>query len=442
MLPKVHIDYFLKNFCPYASRGGHALFPRSAENVFGSLPVSYGEPQSRLEILSASLPLYLLGAASFVYSSGDSLGTIQSVPIRISVAHKLVLLPIVFLLALNNFRHSRHPAFQVPLPIWLYSVYVCSGVVSIFVSSYLGYSSYKVFEISTAVLAAIAVAYRAGPKRALQAILAVWSFKLILVWIGIIIAPSLAIISYYEEAPIPYYLNGFLVGWNSNSIGCVGVILFMSYLLVWQHRSRLLRYCWLALLAVTIFIAQSRTSMVALIVAYSLTVIKRRSTITMVIVGIFGLLLYFLLPEGLLVDYLTKGRGIDYPTIWSLSGRTDMWTYALEKMHGKWSTGLGFAFGSRWITESMARETISTLHSDYIDALLSVGFTGPAFLLLAVATALIHGFRKVSDDPYRLCAFAIIIVLAVRSLTGSTLAIGIMYPAAFTSAVLCVAEGK
>jgi len=142
----------------------------------------------------------------------------------------------------------------------------------------------------------------------------------------------------------------------------------------------------------------------------------------MALLGVFGLLL-----AGTAVDYLT--RGVDAERLATLSGRTIWWETAIleygsagvvEKL-----IGMGFATASRNIlSDKLGAEGAATLHSDYIDALVSSGALGFVMILLIMFGLLWKAYRHAvkSGDAIAMEILGVVVILMVRSFSGTTVA--------------------
>src|SRR5205085_1543072 len=79
----------------------------------------------------------------------------------------------------------------------------------------------------------------------------------------------------------------------------------------------------------------------------------------------------------------------------------------------------GLNVGSRRVLTSLGDNTVSTIHSTWIEALLGTGFTGAAFLALAFLTALGAAWR-VRRQPVGVAVLGMLVFFCVRSITGPT----------------------
>lgn len=214
--------------------------------------------------------------------------------------------------------------------------------------------------------------------------------------IGAIIDPSSALrpptgaatIRAFGDALLPYQLFGTIFIVNANSLGgMAAVLLLISIIRLLYAFNNLTNGIWIFISFVVLVLAQSRTAWLGLFVAISFLLLTQNLISKRIKILSLGLLiLSFYYSQRYLILYLT--RGVSFEVIQNMSGRAIWWKIAfnqylnldlIEKI-----IGLGYMIASRTILESKLDKTITTLHSDYMDALISTGFIGALVLILIV----------------------------------------------------------
>ncbi len=262
-------------------------------------------------------------------------------------------------------------------------------------------------------------------------------FMLIVTAIGALIYPSEAIrsplsedsMAVYGTPLLPYQIFGTILQVNPNSLGAMSAIL----LFVYAHRFMLGNrssgvVLWVLFSLTFLILSQSRTAFIGLFCALAVTLIvdpNQRRTTKSFLIFIFAL--FLTASANVFVEYLT--RGVDQERLATLSGRMIWWEVAIEEylnadMLAK-IIGMGFATASRTILDSkLDQGGAATLHSDYIDALVSTGMVGSMTLLIIMAVLLTEGYKYAKNvrDPIAIEMLGIIIILLVRSFSGTTIA--------------------
>ena len=394
----------------------------------------------------AALPLLLLGPTSMIFSSGDTFRTLSTHPLRWTVAHRVVLLPVIAIMSLAYLLFKGRRPLALRVPLLLYGAYVMLAAVSVAFSPNPGYSAFKVLEISAAILAVCSVVKTLGTEQTLRTFLWVVFGLLVLVWVGVAVSPELGLaIEPFRDLPFPYWLNGWLIGIDGNTVGMMAAILLLSTSFLAGQWPRAARYAWITVLAVTLVFAQSRTSVVALAVGALLLQVGRPRRLVVrdfVLAAILlGVLLMFTNFDTI-GNYVTKGMGWESEEVATFSGRLDQWVYALDQMKGHWLWGFGYAAGGRALLEDYGMQASSTLLNAYVDAAVSVGFLGPLLLAAALIGGYLMAFRARRTDTCARCALALLGAMTVRSLTGPTFAIGLMEPALFAALLLCLGDSS
>jgi O-antigen ligase len=119
-------------------------------------------------------------------------------------------------------------------------------------------------------------------------------------------------------------------------------------------------------------------------------------------------------------EYMRRGQSNENLT--QLTGRVEWWQAGFEAIREKPLSGYGANFGGRYILESTLGETVSDLHSSFVQVLLDTGVIG---LALFVAGLVATWFMMLRVRPYAandpiasllwLESLGVLSVLSVRS---------------------------
>ncbi len=190
-------------------------------------------------------------------------------------------------------------------------------------------------------------------------------------------------------------------------------------------------------------LAQSRTSWLGFLIAVSACFLRRgRSLLVLVIFWVIaaGGLSFF----GDEVElYFT--RGATFERFAGMTGRLIWWEAALQEFDkaepAAQALGLGFMSAGRFVlSESLDGKGASTLHSDYIDALLSTGYVGLAalaFSILALTISAVKSSNLAKYETQCIEIFGIVIILTIRSVTGSVAACHSIFLPLFLICAVC-----
>lgn len=279
-------------------------------------------------------------------------------------------------------------------------------------------------------------------ERYYEAILLFFKFLLITVLAGLILFPNEAIQAPFsdqafagsQEGVLPYQLYGVIVQVNPNSMGMIAAILLyiaIVRIVSSDKKAQSKEIIEIILLFVILVVAQSRTAWIAFLssVLFAMVILSKRNKKTMVFIVIFSVLAVAYLYRGTIYQYLT--RGMSEARISQMSGRINMWNVAIKRFDAadleNKVFGLGYMYANRLILATeLGAEDRSTLHSDYIDALISNGWSGLAALILSILFALrnflVCLMRRHQAFPRLVEVSGILLMLVVRSFTGTTFA--------------------
>lgn len=324
-----------------------------------------------------------------------------------------------------------------------YLVYIALGITSSLIYSQEKiYSIWKILEVSSVLLLSLYVSSTCLKRPSAsndfyEICLAFLKFLMVVTAIGALIYPSEAFrsplsegsLAVYGTPLLPYQLFGTLIQLNPNSLGAISAILLFVYARRFVDGSRRLSVVtWMLLSTAFIILSQSRTAFAGLLAAFAVTVYADRNqrAITKIFLALVGILSIASI-SGLLVQFLT--RGVDLERLATLSGRMVWWEVAIREYLNADALakliGMGFVSASRTIlSEKLDQGGAATLHSDYIDALVSTGAIGVLTLSLIMFTLLINAYKQVksSRSVIAIEMLGIVVILFIRSFTGTTVA--------------------
>lgn len=336
----------------------------------------------------------------------------------------------------------KKQSLQVPFPLRWFALYIviCS-ISSLFYSEWVGYSFWKVVEILSALAVSIYVATLAkrNPRMAFvyyESCLNFFLLMMVVAVIGAVVNPAAAItppvsertIDALGEPVLPYQLRGILFIINPNSLGVMGAILTFVYLVRVINGARGARpYLVLPLSFCVLVAAQSRTAWAGFFVAFFWYALFSANPSMRTRLGLWGLSTVGLLGGlGVFIAYLTRGFSIEQ--LQGLSGRAVWWDVAWSRFAQSGPDeqlfGLGFMTANRTITIQEIGYSVTTLHSDYADALISTGYLGLCLIILCLASSWLQLW------PMRRCSGYLVseiigtsLILTVRTFTGTTISI-------------------
>lgn len=385
------------------------------------------------------IPLFLL-LLTFLLLENRDFSQAQSSPVSLSNLNRLIGITGAFFLATYALLKNGIPT-RLPVILKLYSIYLFTALLSsFFYSDWFFYSIWKVLEVSTTFIIIIYfVRLHQINENALptlyQTCLGFFKFLIIMTIIGVFLNPDMALlpptgeatVEAFGEAIVPYQLFGTIFRINANSLGGMAAILFLvsGLRVLYAPRSRSNKI-WVFISFSVLILAQSRTAWLGLFASILLLLLINKSiskTFKFISWGVIFIGLTVFLSNILL--YLT--RGVSFNNLQNLSGRSVWWKIAIDEYFNssffEQVIGLGYMTSSRTILSAALDKTVATLHSDYMDALISTGIIG-LFCLLFVSIGLFVNVIKASRIPELIVLelSGISIILIIRTITGTTIA--------------------
>lgn len=256
---------------------------------------------------------------------------------------------------------------------------------------------------------------------------------LVSVYMGLIVFPEYAIVP--GVGMLGFSISGAFPAISANGVGqhaaILGIVVFIRLLL--KPKSRLLYAPILAVCLVTMVLTQSRTPILAFLVAAAVVLVASRR---------FGLLAFlsFSVSTVLLSAYGQTifefmRREQSEGNMQTLSGRTIYWQSSLEAVSESWINGYGANAGGKYVLQTLGEVGSSSVHSTWIETLLDTGVVGVALLLVGLTATWVGLFKvrsyAVASPVGRLIWFeslGVLVILSLRSVFTVTLV--------WTSAVL------
>jgi O-antigen ligase len=279
----------------------------------------------------------------------------------------------------------------------------------------------------------------ASPRHQLLALKSVfdWHWFLLFmlvasVYVGVVVFPEYAILQDYRDQTgvLGFSLQGVLPGLSANAVGTLGamtgIVAFVRMLL--SPGSRLFWVPLLLISVLTMVMTQSRSPILAFVLAVgTVLVLNRRFGLLGMFGGLTGVALLtqqYIQP----VVYEFMKRGQNEQNLTSLTGRVTYWQASFEAIRERPLNGYGANIGGRYVLESALGETVSTVHSSFIEVLLDTGVVGLGLLVAGFLATWVLMFRirpHVMNNPIgNLLWFeslGVLTVLSVRSLFAVTL---------------------
>ncbi|MBI5264071.1 MAG: O-antigen ligase family protein [Bradyrhizobium sp.] len=228
---------------------------------------------------------------------------------------------------------------------------------------------------------------------------------LVVCYLGILFAPQLSIhlASDTQEPQLAGDWRGAF-GHKNMAAGIMAMLLFIGIYIV-RSGAWISGVAILALASVFLLNTSGKSAPVlaiAVLVVTSLTSIVRSYGLRMVML-VTPLVVLNLLSIGTVISPLFAELVQHLPLDTSFTGRTDIWTFALQSLQERLPTGYGFAafWGSdtvRSLPEGKEwAETASHSHNGYLDTALGMGLPGLLLLIFAVVITPLRDFQLADE---------------------------------------------
>lgn len=387
--------------------------------------------------LSIAMPVILLCISLLLFESRDY-STAQSSPVGLMNLHKVwgvlgaAALATAYLMKWGVSRRIGTPNFCLLILLLCALVSFLTSTQSTVIGGWKLIEWVSVFIVAVYMVTAI----RRGKVEASFFYGVLFRFLQLLsicIGLGLVFTPSAALtltmgeasLDAYGPSVLPFQLNGVFPVINPNGVGAIASLLLFVYLLRWKTGRRgTPEALWILLAGSQLVMAQSRTALVAFACAYVvITLLNPRRSVLRSALFIGVCLFLAIVFSGRVWLYLN--RGLDVTSLAKLSGRVVWWETAFttfaEASAFRQAFGLGFYDASRQIlADQLDAGGASTLHSDYVDALISCGWVGLVVFVTGVCSALRSALtfmrRRYSGMAFEY--MGVLIILVVRSLTG------------------------
>ncbi len=404
------------------------------------------------------VPIWLLFVSQLMFQTRN-FAEASATPIDVWNVHRTLAIVLATVVC-GLYLAARGVPRRWPPAVVFFACYLAVGVISLVHSSQLLYSCWKLTELLAALLVALYVLRQsaADPSFAGRCY-GLWlhfvRFLVAMAILGAVIDPSAALTPPMSDALaagfngtplLPVQLYGTLFIVNANTLGVMAAILLFTdgMTALAERRMTFGRALWLLVDAVVLVLAQSRTAWAGFAVAVVLAVLFSKSirpSRRFAVAATATLLV--LLARGYVMDYLTRGTTVEHMS--ALTGRAEWWDTAIRVVDDsplfQRLTGLGFVSANRTILATLlGHGDAATLHSDYVDALVSAGYLGVGALTLAVIALCVSVSRGAWRDrgPQAFQFGGLAAILVVRSFTGTTFAIYGDFVVAFVLAAVSV----
>jgi len=298
-----------------------------------------------------------------------------------------------------------------------YLIYLGFGVVSISYSLLPSYSTARILAAILMFMAIVRIARAVTNREDIETLLSWYLVGTGIVWVVVLISSVLMshdLVWDVEEMTGLVRLRG--IYGSPNQIGEIALATIGAGMVVWSRISgwkRALLAAQMLAAVVLAGLADSRSPFVGLAVGGLLYLVWRyrlRAVPIIVALGVVG----FILVAQLNTEYLDRGD------VASLTGRTDIWKFAIEKIRQRPLIGYGFEvegeimkahdFPIWWGPwEDGPR---SSLHSDYLSKAVSLGIPALVFWVFFFIRPWLALMRR-KDDPWNLKPLFFLIVVPI-----------------------------
>ena len=250
------------------------------------------------------------------------------------------------------------------------------------------------------------------------------------IWMGILLFPHDAL--QRGVGTLGVQLFGIVPWVHANSVGEYGAILgIVAVSRLLSHRGGKRDLFWytgiLFFSLATMILAQTRSAIAGFGVALILVLFfsgKRALNAFLLFCGVTLVLIGGV--STIVLEFLQRGQNIH--VVEQLTGRTQYWAIAWQKLLERPWTGYGAFAGGRFLVLTYFPVNHSQMHSDYFEILIGTGFWGvAAILIVLVATwyILYQTYRRSSADSLErilsIESMGVLAVLTVRSFLNDTL---------------------
>jgi len=246
--------------------------------------------------------------------------------------------------------------------------------------------------------------------------------------VGILVWPEYAIREGERDAEglLGFSIQGVLPAISSNAVGQLGAIIGIVALvrLLYGSGSRVLYGSILAISLPIMVLTQSRSPILAFLVAVVIILLATRRFVLLALTGALFSALLFTQQGQLIYEFMRRGQSESSLT--SLTGRVDYWKVSLDAVGERPFGGYGAYSGGRYVLSSvLGDQGPSTVHSLWVEVMLDTGVPGLILLTLGVG-ATWYWLLKLRPFPMNASinsmlwveCLGVLTVLSVRSFFG------------------------
>jgi exopolysaccharide production protein ExoQ len=288
-------------------------------------------------------------------------------------------------------------AFPGPL-LLLFFYGIVAMISSLYVPSYAFYAMWKGCEVTVDVLCVAALlSYASSQDNARTAYRMLPFLNGILVLVYLVEALSMPAVALLpSRGYIPVYMVGVLPVMTQNALAFLSAVTALAIIARLHRPGRVVLKClYLSMLCpvlATLILAQSRTSVVALVLALVAYLLYDRRWISLgVLVAACMVAAMYTQISDLSFQYLLRGQ--DEELVTSLSGRTEGWEAAWESFQESPVVGQGFAAFAR--ANILGSSGMSSLHGALFEVMVGTGLLG----LIPWVVAIVWTFVRLASLP-------------------------------------------
>ena len=298
-----------------------------------------------------------------------------------------------------------------------YLIYLGLGVISISYSLLPGYSTARIMAAILMFMGIVTIGRSVAGRKDIEHLLSWYLIGTGIVWMVILVSSVLMaqdMVWDVEEMTGVVRLRG--IYGSPNQIGEIALATIGSGMFIWRSTSGWKRALLAAQMAVACalgVLADSRSPFVGLAVGGLLYLIWRHRLRAVPIILALGVVGFSLVTQ-LDPEYLTRGD------VYSLTGRTDIWKFAIEKIKQRPMLGWGFEVEGEIMK---ARDfpiwwgpweegPRSSLHSDYLSKAVSLGVPALVFWVFFFMRPWLALLRS-KEDPWNLKPLFFLVVVPI-----------------------------
>ena len=251
--------------------------------------------------------------------------------------------------------------------------------------------------------------------------------SLVSVYLGLLIWPEYGIIP--NKSMLGYQFQGALPAISSNGVGQLAAIMAIVALVrvLLKPGARLIYVPLFAFSFITMILAQSRSPMLAFVLAVVLVlVVSHRFRLLAIFASLVGVVA--LVYSQTIFEFLRRGQSDQ--ELMTLTGRTKFWESSLQAVRESPLTGYGAYAGGRNVVHGpvTSGDGPTTVHSLWVEILVDTGIVGLLLILVGLSATWLWMFKlrsyAAANPTSRLLwleGLGVLTVISVRSVFSVTL---------------------